>query len=484
MKRLVWLWLGLLIVFGVFALGQNPVPANDGVPAGLAPRAWACYPTGILPNFIIAKDLDQNGWDDLAVSCGASSDVWLYTNKAGAFTTPKTVSVPGGPVGLAAGYVSRGSFTGFPDIAVLSTANTKGNPSIVSWIRAARSQGALPLTGLPSNGLVQMAGADFNNDNRLDFAVAARDPASLFVFESPNYAAVEPLALPGAPVFISTGDFDQNGWNDIAVLCQGTGLGGSVASVVIFYNDGTGKFSADKTSKVALFAPMVPTGMDVGDFNADGYPDLVVVGNVANAGVSNGFAQVVLNALSITGAIGFVPQPAMATWGFNARFVEVADFDGNGRDDFAVANWGSDTVTIFLTDATALVMDRRPVDSQHCLCSEQMKHDLLSIQFKLFKIEVKCGHFPIGLAAGDFDHNGKIDLAVALQSANGMLCPQNPSCIEIDFDIACGFNPNQKPHQALGISGESTTCSSCKPGPCTGNAPPKPEIQTGSGTKK
>jgi hypothetical protein len=258
----------------------------------------------------------------------------------------------------------------------------------------------------------------------------------------------------------------------------------------VLYNNRpiNGNGFAPPVTVATLFAPLVPTGMDVGDFNADGYPDLVIVGNVPNGnGTLSGWAQVFLNSVPINSAVGFVAPPnlVMQTWGFDAQFVEVLDADGNGRDDFAVANRGSDTVTIFLTDATGLVRDNRPVDpsGDYCLCDEQRKKDLLDIKFKLFKIELKCGHFPIGLAAGDFDRNGKMDLAVALESADEDLCAQNPSCIEIDFDIACGFNSQQDPHVEIRDPQEPQRCGACKEGPCAGNTPPSTDIQTGSDTK-
>jgi len=500
------------VLGGLVGFGQAPVPTDDGPPAGLLPRAWACYPTGVLPDYIVAADFNQNGWLDLAVSCAGSNAVWTYFNTTAIpggplFNIQAPIAVPGGPVALVTGHIGDtrtgntaaaplneklGAFDGHPDIGVLSTTNTTGNPSVVSWI--APTTGTPPpilcpnivLPGLPINGILHIAGADFTHNNQLGLAVAANN--NVYIYDwiplDPGppkvlgfYAAIppSPCALPGRPVFVSTGDFDQNGWADVAVLCQGAGPGGTNASVQIFYNI-RGTFIPGPN--VGLFVPIVPTGMDVGDFNADGYPDLVIVGNVG----ARGFAQVLLNTIPAGTGAGFTALPAMATWGFNTRFVEVLDADGNGRDDFATANRDSDTITVFLTDVLpGLVNDNRPVDPPYCLCEAQRKRDRLDITFKLFKIELRCGHFPVSLAAGDYDYNGKMDLAVALESADKELCAQNPSCIEIDYDIACGFNANQVPHQNLGIN-ESTSCPACKE-PCGGNTPPSTEIQTESGTK-
>ena len=499
MKRLIVVSLALLLLGNVVGVAVEDV--NTVPPPGFAPRAWACYETCVLPNYIVADDFNMNGWFDLAVSCVGNSVVNVYNNANGIFNTggsPVSIGVGAGPAALITGHIAF--FDGYPDIGVLSTL-TAGS----GWQPVQRILNSLPvpaaavvnpnppalIPGLPVNNLVHMAGDYFDNNNLLDIAVVESAVNLLHVFESGawTWLSAFPLALPGSPVFISTADFDQDGWTDIAVLCANV-----PATVSVFYNSGAiiggTRFTPANSTVTALWAPLLPTGMDVGDFNEDGYPDLVVVGNAAGIPV-RGYAQVLLNNVpTIAGSpIGLhAVTPAMQTWGFDTRFVEVADYDGNGRDDFATANYESDTVTVFLTDSLDLIQDHRPVDPDYCLCEDQRKRDLLLITFKLFKIELQCGHFPIGLAAGDFDRNGKMDLAVALQSADDDLCAQNPSCIEIDFDIACDFNGNQRTHRETitdrGQSGqESLQCIVCKDGPCAENSPPTTGIETEGDSK-
>ena len=512
----MWVLLAVAAIGGIAILGQTaPVPANTVPPPGLSPRAHACYESCVLPNYIVAGDFNMDGWLDLAVSCIGNNVVDLYRNQNGIFQGPVPINVNPGPVALITGHI--GNYDGYPDIGVLSTLTIDGQQPVTQIRGGANFPAnattlANPPAGLPRNGLVHMAGGYFDNNNRLDIAVVRNVPGAyqLYVYDdrgnpmtpgAPNNAA--PIVLPGPPVFVSVADFDQNGWPDIAVLCAANPPAHPTATVTIYYNSGATanggvRFAPApnplRATITNLWAPLVPTGMDVGDFNADGYPDIVVVGNViaGNGQLQRGYAQILLNSVptGTSSAVGLTAVlPAMPTWGFDARFVKVADFDGNGRDDFAVANGGSDTVTVFLTDVVQpLRQDHRPSGGNYGLCDKQMRDDLLNIQFKLFKIELKCGYFPIGLAAGDFDRNGKMDLAVALQSADKNLCAQNNSCIEVDFDIAGGFNANQLTHiQILGARGqnqEAQQCPACKSSPCTGNTPPKPVIQTGSGTKK
>jgi len=505
-----------LAVVGLIGVAQQPscpvppgpVVPNDGAPVGLPPRAWACYPTGVLPSYVVAGDFNVDGWLDLAVSCMGTNDVWVYGNQGnvvrGVFTVPgigggPTARVPTvlNPIQMVVGQFN-GGFDGYPDIAVLS--GFTGNIGAIAGA-ATPLVAAPPLFG-PVPGAICMAGGNFDNDGRTDFVLVTAGAAT--VFSSAGGFAATPLAYAATlatPVAVVTGDFDQNGWDDVAVLFRAPAPGGGGA-IQVFYNAtaaGAVPPAAGAVPPVVAFFPpfvylaaaipayLAPVGMDVGDFNADGYPDLVIVENTIAAPI-RGFAQVFLNLVPVGTILGFVPvslaNSAMSTWGFDARFVEVLDADGNGRDDFAVANWGSDTVTIFLTDALPLLPDKRPVDSTgYCLCDEQRREDLLDITFKLFKIELQCGHFPVGLAAGDFDHNGKAHLAVALQSADKELCAQNRSCIEVDFDIACGFSPNQTPH-SYDKDKESHTCSECKDKGSAGSATQGSESDTSGGSGK
>jgi hypothetical protein len=293
--------------------------------------------------------------------------------------------------------------------------------------------------------------------------------------------------MPGGeiPIALAAADFDQNGWEDVAVVTSGSTL-------YVFFNGAGGVFGPS-LGPIQVAIP-IPTAIDVGDFDADGFPDIVVVGNrppTTGTGQPSGLAQVFMNQVHQnipTASWGtFQPLGAMLTWGFNAKAVEVLDADGNGRDDFAVANWGSATVTVFLVDAQALVNDTRNTRGQ-CLNPAGMAPDRLQIGFQLFKIELKCGYYPIALAAGDFDRNGKMDLAVALQSADEELCAQNNSCIEVDYDIACGFVAASGPvtgqtnHNSLPGPQENQECT-CKEPPCGGNTPPSTDIQTGTDSK-
>ena len=87
---------------------------------------------------------------------------------------------------------------------------------------------------------------------------------------------------------------------------------------------------------------LTPYGVAVGDFNRDGYPDLVTANNASNN------ASILIN----VGTGAFLP-PANKNSGTSPWGVVAGDFDGDGYDDFAVTNNGSDSVSVFLNTGTA-----------------------------------------------------------------------------------------------------------------------------------
>jgi hypothetical protein len=121
----------------------------------------------------------------------------------------------------------------------------------------------------------------------------------------------------------------------------------------------------------------------VGDFNGDGKPDLAAA-NENSKTVSIRLGK---------GAGQFAAAPDVAV-GTGPRFVAVADFNGDGRQDLAVASFandGSGTVSIRLGNG----------------------HGGFAVE-----PDVPVGNRPLSVAVGDFNGDGKPDLAVANAGSN------------------------------------------------------------------
>lgn len=142
----------------------------------------------------------------------------------------------------------------------------------------------------------------------------------------------------------------------------------------------------------------LPQGVVVGDFDGfidpDGNPtiDLALSIPGADAGNDPGEVVVLLNAGSSGGQWqGFTQGQTNVTVGADPRGLAVGSFTGGSSLDIAVANRGSDTVSILSNNGSGL--------------------------FSVASTE-NVGAAPVALAAADFDGSGSMDLAVANNGAD------------------------------------------------------------------
>ncbi|MGA7402848.1 MAG: FG-GAP-like repeat-containing protein [Candidatus Sulfotelmatobacter sp.] len=274
---------------------------------------------------------------------------------------------------------------------------------------------------------------DFRNDGNLDVVVAnSGNPGGNSIsvllgngdgtFQTP--AAV--YATDTAPEGIAVGDFNGDGYSDIAV----TNSGSNTVSIFLNKGDGSGTFLA----KIDTATGKQPQGVAVGDFNGDGNLDLAVtnatdgtVGVLLGKGNGTFSAQVAyttgFNPWSI--AVGCVhakiagctvmdlvvanknnndvisvllgngdgtfKSQLQSTTGSIPVSVALADFNGDGYLDVAVADQGGNAVSVLLGIGTGSFPTH---------------------------VEYPTAAFPTAVAVGDFNHDGNQDLAVSAGNGN------------------------------------------------------------------
>jgi hypothetical protein len=179
---------------------------------------------------------------------------------------------------------------------------------------------------------------DFNGDGKLDLAVAnyGSDTASIFLnttatgAATPTFATKVDFTTGSAPIFVSIGDFNGDGKPDLAVAHSGS------SNASIFLN------TTATNATTPTFAPKVdfttgnnPRSVSIGDFNGDGKPDLAV----ANYGSDT--ASIFLNTTATGAATPTFATKVDFTTGNKSNFVSIGDFNGDGKPDLAVANYGN-----------------------------------------------------------------------------------------------------------------------------------------------
>jgi len=150
------------------------------------------------------------------------------------------------------------------------------------------------------------------------------------------------------PVSVAIGNLG-NGRPDIAVASSGLGNQATDPGVNLFMNNGHGIFTAEPL--VAAAAGTFPYGVGIGDFNGDGRPDLVT----ANQNVDNSGSVTVL----LSNGHGYTQQVIQDQEAFSGTEfdgyggIAAGDLNGDGRSDFAIANFNANSMTVFMSTHSA-----------------------------------------------------------------------------------------------------------------------------------
>lgn len=336
---------------------------------------------GAQPQSIAVADFDGDGRLDLAVANVNGNQLSVLLGNGGG----KFIAAPGSPIAVNRPYsVAAGDFNG-DGRSDLACANNFGAGATVTVLLGDGSGGFSQKVVGNGNSLVSVAVGDFNGDGKQD--IAAADNVStgavtvLLGNGDGNFtpAPGSPFAAGNGPRSVAVADVNGDGKPDLAV----TNFGGG--DVTLLLGNGDGSFTPATGSPFAV-GPN-PYYLGVGDFNNDGFEDLAI----PNSGTSNltillGSASGVLNpdagspfdfssspnsvavgdvngdgnldlavanggngvTLLIGDGTGGFSETAGSPAGAYPYFCVLGDFSGDGLPDLAVANYASDDVTVSL----------------------------------------------------------------------------------------------------------------------------------------
>jgi hypothetical protein len=328
---------------------QNTATSGAITSASLAARVNLSANTGsVATNF---ADLDGDGKLDIVAVNQGNGTLSVFKNMgvSGSITTSSFATKVDFTTGTTPNDVAVRDFDGDgkPDIAVVN--NSSGTLSI---FKNNTSLGVINSTSFMAKvdfatgpGPWSLAIADFNQDGKPDIAVSNsgsnyvsiyKNTSSFGSIDASSFAAKVDFTVGSSPRFISTADIDGDGKQDIASANNTSGtasvLRNTTSSTVIDAN----AFAA----KVDFTAGSGPWGINFGDVDGDGKPELAVINN-SNSSVS------VFKNLSTPGVFTSSSLGAKVnyTTGGDPVSVVFGDADGDGKTDMATV--GSTVLSLF-----------------------------------------------------------------------------------------------------------------------------------------
>jgi hypothetical protein len=229
----------------------------------------------------------------------------------------------------------------------------------------------------------------------------AHGPAAPQTAYTPAYYEAPAYLVGAGPRSVTIADFDSDGKPDLAATFSDATSGFS-----ILRNLGSGRFGP----KTDFVPPNVfPQAAYSRDLDGDGKPDLILSHSLDNK------ISIFRNTSTGAGNINFEPESSYTSGGSAASSIAFADFDGDGKSDLGVANNASSSVSFFRNVSIAGSITFAP------------RLDLTVSQSR-------------SLAVGDFDGDGRSDLAVSGISDIRILVNASTGPGNITFSTSAGFS--------------------------------------------
>jgi hypothetical protein len=340
-----------------------------------------------------------------------------------AFASPVTLKAPVDTVvGNFSLSIVSGDFNGDGKLDT-ATANYLGN-NVSVLLGDGKGNFAAPVPYAVGIQPRQIISGQFNGDAFLDLATVNRGDGTITVLLNNGTGVFTPTSYTGGGTSLTAGDFNGDGRIDFVTTNESTNI-----MSVILANAGGGY----NTPALTEFAGATQKYVTCGLLNADGFLDLVI----ANSATSN------ISILSGDGAGHFSAPVNIAVQASSAPYnVSIGDFDGDTKVDLIVNQSqnnkmaflkGDGAGNFVLTTSFTLGSQDATIYSDLRDVNADGKLDILVVCFNSHLLRVLYGDGAGGIASqnevvigkssrwlstGDFNGDGKIDIAT-VSDVNG-----------------------------------------------------------------
>ena len=362
---------------------------------GFALGAAQKYPGNVRPVASAAADFDGDGLVDLALASNDGANVAVLRNLGcNRFAAPVTYPTDRGAPGLAAADLDG---DGKIDLAV------SGNTLSVLFNQGGGAFGPTTSYGVSGGHLVA---ADLDKDGRPDLAVAGGSVGVLLNRGNRKFAVPASWSVGGGAVALAPGDFDADGLVDLAVAAS--------SGTKILFNQGGAMFPAVTPIDQAS------TAIASGDFTGDGKPDLAVALNAGvrmmlnpgNGQFNGGYVFPITRVTAIQAADLNADRNLDVV--VAATTMNVILGGANGAFQNATAYLGPDVLDDYTFAIADLDGDTLP---DLAFTEGDLYEDMVSVRLNRGAGRFDAPALPLLASstqpvAGDFDLDGKLDLAV------------------------------------------------------------------------
>ena len=350
--------------------------AGSGVGNFLAPATNPNPVVGGTPNGVALGDVDGDGDLDFVTANYDPGTVSVRLNNgSGNFTAPNTSptsSVDYEPINVVLGDVD-----GDGDLDLLTANFGPGTVSVRLNDGSGNFSGTtnVAVGSLPRNVVL----GDVDGDGDLDFVTANYGSNNVSVRlnnGSGVFSGTTNVVVGTNPVNVALGDVDGDG--DLDFVTSNTGSN----TVSVRLNNGSGTFTVPATNPEPTVGAN-PNGVALGDVDGDGDLDLLTT-NYNGASVS----------VRLNNGSGNFSGTATVTVGSQPNAIALGDVDGDGDLDFATTNYNSSNVSVRLNNGTGTF-------------TAPATNGTVAVQ-----------NYPFGVALGDVDGDGDLDLLAANQGSS------------------------------------------------------------------